>query len=127
RVLRHSPLFRADQHSYLLYPDRELPGFLERNRLPTDGIAASPLLRELLAAGDTRLVLSDATGQHRFHPDLVNHAALEGRLTLLGAEPRWRELVHAQAQEVHALFERVFNHRAFTGRSGTMFGYEGLG
>ena len=26
-----------------------------------------------------------------------------------------------------ALYEEVFNHKAFTGRSGTMFGYEGLG
>ncbi len=127
RVLRHSSLFRSDQHSYLLYPDHELPGFLDRGRLPADAVTASPLLRELLAAGDTRLVLRDATGQHRFHPDVVNHAALEGRLTVLGTEPRWRELVHANAPQVHALFERVFNHRAFTGRSGTMFGYEGLG
>src|SRR5690606_18256140 len=33
-ALRDSDLYRADQHSYLLYPDRELPGFLERNRIP---------------------------------------------------------------------------------------------
>ena len=25
------------------------------------------------------------------------------------------------------IFEQVFNHKAFTGRSGTFFGYEGLG
>ena len=25
------------------------------------------------------------------------------------------------------IFEEVFNHKAFTGRSGTFFGYEGLG
>ena len=28
---------------------------------------------------------------------------------------------------LHSLFESVFNHQAFTGRSGTMFGFEGLG
>ena len=25
--LRHSQLYRPDQHSYILYPDRKLPGF----------------------------------------------------------------------------------------------------
>ncbi|MFN9864320.1 MAG: hypothetical protein ACK55U_13035, partial [Bacteroidota bacterium] len=33
----------------------------------------------------------------------------------------------AQKNEVLAIFEKVFNHKAFTGRSGTFFGYEGLG
>ncbi len=28
---------------------------------------------------------------------------------------------------MHEIFEEVFNHKAFTGRSGTFFGYEGLG
>ena len=30
-ALRHSRLYRADQASYMLYPDRTLPGFLEKN------------------------------------------------------------------------------------------------
>jgi hypothetical protein len=126
-ALRHSPLYRADQHSYLLYPDRELPGFLDRNHVPGEAVDASPLLHKLLAAGDPRLVLKDATGRHRFHPDIVNHAALAARLAELGAEPRWQRLVRDETPQLHEIFERVFHHRAFTGRSGTMFGYEGLG
>jgi hypothetical protein len=126
-VLRGSPLYRADQQSYLLYPDRQFPGFLERNVIPASGIASCPLLRDLAAAGDTRLVLGDVDGHHRFHPDLVNDAMLEERLQLLAAEPRWTEAVRVHGPEVKALYERVFNHRAFTGRSGSMFGYEGLG
>ncbi|MGA7687976.1 MAG: hypothetical protein WCA29_01950, partial [Jiangellales bacterium] len=31
-ALRASDLYRADAHSYLLYPDKDLPGFLDRNR-----------------------------------------------------------------------------------------------
>ena len=126
-ALRQSPLYCADQHSYLLYPDRELPGFLDRNHIPADAVDASPLLRALLAAGDTRLVLRDATGRHRFHPDIVNHATFAAHLAGLGAEPRWHSLVRDEAPGLHGVFERVFHHRAFTGRSGTMFGYEGLG
>ncbi len=40
------------------------------------------------------------------------------------------DYVNATEQDwaaVFALYEEVFNHKAFTGRSGTMFGYEGLG
>jgi len=126
-ALRLSPLYRADQHSYLLYPDRQLPGFLERNVIPPDAAAACPLFAELLAAGDARLVLQDLGGTPRFHPDLVNGDALEARLRALALEPRWQAAVDRDRPQVKAIYERVFHHRAFTGRSGSMFGYEGLG
>ncbi len=125
-ALRRSPLYRADQHSYILYPDHELPTFLERNRLPAAAVQ-NPLLAALLDAGDTRLVLRDAGGTLRFHADLLNDDALVERLRLLSAEPRWTALVDAQSAAVRALYESVFNHRAYTGRSGSMFAYEGLG
>jgi hypothetical protein len=126
-ALRSGPLYRADQHSYVLYPDRDLPGVLERNVIPDDAIAGCPLLVELLAAGDGRLVIRDAAGQLRFHADLVNDLALEKRLGELATDGRWTERVSAHARDVRAVYERVFHHHAFTGRSGTMFGYEGLG
>lgn len=127
RALRAGPLYRADQHSYILYPDRELPGFLERNLVPESALAACPLLGELLAADDRRLVARDADGRLRFHADLVNAEALEARLADLAREPRWAAAVAAGAPAVRAAYEEVFHHHAFTGRSGTMFGYEGLG
>ncbi|MEJ2604671.1 MAG: hypothetical protein P8172_15550, partial [Gammaproteobacteria bacterium] len=37
------------------------------------------------------------------------------------------EAVQTARQPLLALYESVFDHRAFTGRSGTMFGFEGLG
>ncbi len=37
------------------------------------------------------------------------------------------QLVAAESDAIMALFERVFHHDAFTGRSGTFFAYEGLG
>lgn len=126
-ALRRSPLYRADQHSYLLYPDRQLPGFLERNRIPPDAVASCALLRDLLQAGDDRLVVQDAGGTCRFHPDLVNGAALETRLQALATDPAWAQAVAQHASRVKAIYEEVFHHRAFTGRSGSMFGYEGLG
>lgn len=127
RALRASALYRPDQHSYLLYPDRQLPGFLQRNTVPAAAVAASPLLTALLAAGDERVIVRDASGTHRFQADLVNGDFLRARLAALGREPGWAALVGAHGAAVEELYEQVFHHRAFTGRSGSMFGYEGLG
>lgn len=127
RAMRHSPLYRADQHTYILYPDGSPAGFLERNRIAPAILARAPLLQALLDAGDSRLVCRDASGTARFHADLVNEAALESRLGSLGRDPRWAGAVEAGADAVRAAYEDVFQHRAFLGRSGTMFAYEGLG
>ena len=41
-----SALYRADQHSFLLYPARELPGYLARNAVP-EAQATLETLREI--------------------------------------------------------------------------------
>jgi hypothetical protein len=127
QTLREGELYRPDQHSYLLYPDRKLPDFLARNTIAAADVAACPLLRDLIAAQDERLIIRDLGGDHRFHPDLVNGDALDTRLQALARDPRWASAVASHAPQVKAIYERVFHHRAFTGRSGSMFGYEGLG
>ena len=127
RALRASALFRADQQSYLLYPDRNFRGFLERNVLPAEGVASSGLLRRMIEEGDTSLVLRDADGFVRFNPDLVNEGVLVDRLSALEADGRHSATVAGERDHVLALYEVVFNHREYTGRSGSMFGYEGLG
>lgn len=48
-------------------------------------------------------------------------------LGALAREPGMRELVEKESGPVKDLYERVYNHKAFTGRSGGMYGYEGLG
>jgi hypothetical protein len=126
-ALRASPLYSANLHSYLLYPDRELPGFLERNVIPEDRLASSSLLAAMLRAGDKRLVLRDEAGNCRFHPDLVNGDALDAALASVGHDPLWSAAAQAGASKVREVYEGVFHHRAFTGRSGSMFGFEGLG
>lgn len=126
-ALRRSPLYRADQHSYLLYPDRVLPGFMERNRIADATWSSCPLFATMQEAGETRLVLEDAAGHHRFNADLETQSDLEERLAVLAAEPRWAGALADHAGRVREIYEEVFRHRAFTGRSGSMFGFEGLG
>ena len=125
QALFDSEIYRADQHSFMLYPDRELPGFLEKNCVPGSNAKAIGLLQKMLARGDERLILRDAEGTYRFNADLSNANDLDRRLDELLAD--YGDAVNADRRELLALYERVFNHRAFTGRSGGMFGFEGLG
>ncbi len=126
-ALRRSPLFRADQHSYILYPDKELPDFLRQNNIPAAAMASSPLLRQLVEDGDDRLIRCDAQGGGHFHGSIRNAADLGGILQILRSEEAYAALVAEDRPRVLAIFEEMFDHASFTGRSGTFFGYEGLG
>jgi hypothetical protein len=48
-------------------------------------------------------------------------------LDRLGQHAAYADLVAADREEILVLFESVFQHDKFTGRSGTFFAYEGLG
>lgn len=126
--LRGSRLYRTDQNSFLLYPNRQLPRFMEKNQVSRDAVAASPLLTRMLAAGRDSILRTDRLGGFHFHGSFRNAKDLQAVLDRLQDEPGdWGELVRAERQTLVDLFESTFRHREFTGRSGSFFGYEGLG
>lgn len=125
-ALRHSDLYRADQHSYLLYPNRRLPRFIEKNNLPEDYVASSPLLNQLLADDNRHLIERDVAGVCHFNPRLTNSGEVKRVLNQL-AGAGYARLVKRESARLLEIFEQMFDHRSFTGRSGTFFGYEGLG
>ena len=43
------------------------------------------------------------------------------------SESSYADLIRQETPKILLIFENVFNHKAFTGRSGTFYGYEGLG
>jgi hypothetical protein len=120
-----SDIYRADQHSFMLYPDPQLPGFLEKNRIPAGAAEAVVLLRRMIAASDDRIVARDADGCYRFNAAFTNVGDLDAQLDALSGF--CRDDVEASREPLRDLYERVFRHRQFTGRSGSMFGFEGLG
>jgi hypothetical protein len=125
-ALRRSELYRADQHSYLLYPNRRLPRFIEKNNIPNKEIARSRLLKKLLENGNRLLVEQDVAGRCHFNAAITNAQDLRRifeKLALSG----YARLVNGEKELVLEIFERLFDHQSFTGRSGTFFGYEGLG
>jgi hypothetical protein len=122
-----SQLFRQDQRSFMLYPDRELPLFLDRNQVPAGDVEANALLSSLIATGDRSIISRDSAGCYRFSSAFRNAGALGSALDQLAKNNGRAVNVGDHRESVLKLFEKVFNHRAFTGRSGTMYGYEGLG
>jgi hypothetical protein len=113
-ALRASKLYRADQNSYVLYPDRKLPGFFEKNNIPAAALARSKAL------ADRRIVVQDVNGVAHFNAAFRNSTLLKEALVPL-------DLPDDEAAQILALYEEVFDHQSFTGRSGTFYKYEGLG
>ncbi len=119
-ALRASRLYRPDQNSYLLNPDRVLPGFFLKNVIPPAALLDTPALAAMLSNGDRRIVIEDVDGAVHFNAAFRNGAMLREALVAQG-------LPAADVDAVAAVYERVFDHQSFTGRSGTFYKYEGLG
>ncbi|RPI23343.1 MAG: hypothetical protein EHM61_19975 [Acidobacteria bacterium] len=125
-ALRKSSMFREDQQSYILYPDRPVPSFLEKNNIPAKAVEGSELLRQLLAEGNKSIVERDLNGVCHFNGSFRNRAVLVQALEEL-KKAGYEELVQKEKEMVLDLYEELFQHRFFTGRSGSFFSYEGLG
>lgn len=125
--MRHSALFQPSENSYILYPDRNLPGFLEKNVMPADQAGGIVLFSQLAQAQDKTLIARDAKGNFHFSGHIRNAKDVAARLAMLKRHPQFAVAAAAEEDKILALFERVFRHAEFTGRSGTFFAYEGLG
>lgn len=126
-ALRHSSLYRKDQHTYLLYPDKILPGFLERNRIAAERVQGLELVKALVSANDKSLIARDSLGFHHFNGGIRNIKDVVRILGEISTRDGYARLVAQETEEIKRLFEETFRHSEFTGRSGTFFAYEGLG
>ncbi len=125
--LRKSTLYREDQNSYILYPNKNLPKFLEKNNIPKDKVESSVLLKKLLQNYNFSVINQDIKGNYHFNGNFNNNNDLKEALSLLKNQEAYKELVEKETTTILQIFEDVFNHKAFTGRSGTFFAFEGLG
>ena len=123
--LKNSSLFRADQYSYILYPNKELPKFVIKNTISKSDVNSSQLLTQLIVDGNTQLIVQDGNGIYHFNGNFNNADSVQETLTNLSET--YGSLVEEDSKMVLDIFESVFDHKSFTGRSGTFFGYEGLG
>lgn len=123
--LKSSVLFRPDQYSYILYPNKKLPTFLVKNNIPNKSVEKSDLLKQLVSNNNKAIIEKDISGNYHFNGNFNNANSVKKALDNL--PEKYNALKEKDYNLVLGIFEEVFDHKSFTGRSGTFFGYEGLG
>jgi len=124
-ALKDSSLFRSDQYSYLLYPNRELPLFCDKNNIPGERVKESKLLSLLITEDDSTILKSDDHGNYHFKGTFRNAGVLKQALNAL--DDKQYEITEEDKLQVLDIYEEIFDHKSYTGRSGTFYAYEGLG
>lgn len=127
RDLRSSDLYREDQLSYLLYPNRDVGTFLSRGLIDANDAASSASVQKLLTDGRNGIVCRASDGSVRFGADMHDRTSLLAALEGIQAATGQIVLHEDEVEELLGLYEKVFDHEAFPGRSMNFFGYEGLG
>ena len=123
--MKASALFREDQYSYILYPNKDLPRFDKKNVISKAAVKNSKLLTQLVNDGNTQIINKDVLENYHFNANFNNANSLKEAFSAL--PETYADLIENESDLLLETFEEVFNHKAFTGRSGTFFGYEGLG
>jgi hypothetical protein len=91
------------------------------NNLPQEALSL-PVVQRLLENNATDILTRDCEGLVHFCADF-NNADFLLRAIQASALPISSE----ETQQLLDIYETMFNHHAFTGRSGTFYKYEGLG
>jgi len=125
-ALKSSALFREDQDSYILYPNKQLARFVQKNTIPKATAEASELLQQLVKDANVSVVEKDVDGAYHFNGSFNNVYSLKQALSQLPKE-EYGALIAKESTLLFDVFEQMFDHKSFTGRSGTFYGYEGLG
>ena len=125
-ALRNSSLYRADQNSYILYPNKRLPLFIEKNNINPADVKRIKLLEELVTKADSHIITTDKKGEFHFNANFNNANFLRDALNKLKKEGKFK-VTDADIHEIETVYEQIFDHQSFTGRSGTFYKYEGLG
>ena len=83
-------------------------------------------MQQLLKDGNKQVIVQDSNGAYHFNANFNNVNSLKKVLQQM-SHGDYSDLIEKEQKQLEQTFEKVFNHKAFTGRSGTFFGYEGLG
>ena len=125
--LRNSDLYCKNRKSYILYADKRLPAFLDYNKVEPQSAKAIATLAQMIEQEDKRIIEASPDGCFRFNSSIRNRFELKEVIDQLASDPAIQSSITNDEKAILELYEVTFNHKAFTGRSGSMFAYEGLG
>ena len=126
-ALFSSDLYRQDMKSFILYPRKKITPFLKKNIIDPTLIKKSKILKDMIDKDNSLIVEKDNEGTIRFNPKFRNVFDLRDELQKLFETNYSDNVTKKEIENILQIFENVFDHRNFTGRSGTMFSYEGIG
>ncbi len=116
--LYQSELYQQRNQTFILYPGELPPSFIKCNSISAQQLDRYPAVKATIAT--LKVLKRDIAGHYHFASHLKNSSLLEQEL-------QNAQLKSAVRQQCLELYEELFQHSHFTGRSGGMFGYEGLG
>jgi hypothetical protein len=126
-ALFESALVRPDLDTFMLAPPRRPPGFLDKNVIDPDAVGSK---RVAVATGRRRRAHRGPNGRRRDVPVRTgsHHGCRSAaRLERLAETEQWARSWSRELDDVLGIYESVFHHRAYIGRSGSMYAYEGIG
>ncbi len=123
--LRAGQMYNKRQNSYLLYPDKVLPLFCNKNNIDIKP-ENIPLVNKLIEFNNTSIIKRDKYGNIHFNGNIRNAQMLANAIDKLDNNIYGNFIDEGKAALLN-VYEQHFNHHQFTGRSGTFFAYEGLG
>jgi hypothetical protein len=120
-AMMNSDIREKRQYSYILYPNKKLPFFTQKNCIFRKEAEQISVLKEMLKVNNTEIITADITDTQvvHFNANFRNSDVLRKALKKIN--------VTKNIEEICTLYEKTFDHQSFTGRSGTFYAYEGLG
>ena len=126
-ALFESDMYQKEQNSFMLYPRKSLKRFLEKNIIPEEIVNGSNLFKTLLKRNNTDIIYKDSSDKYRFNDSLINSNYLKAELDKVSKTEELRQIMINEESEILHHYMTIFDHQNYTGRSGTMYGYEGIG
>tara|TARA_B100001115_G_scaffold184460_1_gene187037 strand:- start:357 stop:3650 length:3294 start_codon:yes stop_codon:yes gene_type:complete len=114
KSLFQSSLFRQDQNSFILYPNKVDFSFLSRNLI--DKKFSSFIRKNNLE----EIIQSDRNMNYRFNSKIKNEFDLKSKMDSLSINKI------SIRNNILEIYDHTFKHRKYMGRSESMFGYEGI-
>ena len=119
--MKASKLYEERQKSYMLYPNKNLKTFLEKNNVSAEDAKA---LESVIAKTGNAFIEKDVNDVYHFNAEFRNAGVMAEHIAAL---PLAKKLSAKETSTLAEIYEKTFNHQNFTGRSGTFYAYEGLG
>ena len=110
----------------MLYPNKKLPAFIDKNNISADLVNKSKLLLSLLSVGNKEIIYKDEEGGIHFQSDIINSDELKKKFESL-SDAKLKKYLEDELSLVLEIYEKTFCHNEFTGRANTFYKYEGLG